>query len=351
MKKSIIASAIAATVLSTSAYSMETASELAAMLESMPTVYGNVQLAWGHGDTEGSGSTGGLVDNGSTIGFKHSHQINDDLKAFIKIEFDGFNADDKGHGRGQIRLDEAFFGVQGDFGRVIIGSEDSEYEKNVSTINNYWEYFGSTTSAYSTGEGDLIQYSSNSMDGFKVFAAIELDNSGTDAVAAKAAVPGVSFAVDAVPATERQNPFQIGVGYSVDALTLALAYDSNDGQGDDAEGSIGLHADYVMDNFKIVGEVETTDDHSDVISFLGVYTAGANQYALGLSQTEYEGAVSDGDNAAYADGDSQTMVTLQALHNLSGNMYVYATAKFTSSEKGTTDADSEGVAIGATYYF
>jgi len=320
MKKSIIASAIAATVLSTSAYSMETASELAAMLESMPTVYGNVQLAWAHNDVEGSGGTGGLVDNGSTIGFKHSHQINDDLKAFVKIEFDGLNADDKATSKAgsTIRLDEAFFGVQGDFGRVIIGSEDSEFEKNVATINNHWEHVGSTNTFYSTGEGDLVQYSSNSMDGFKVFAAVELDASNTE------------------------NPFQIGVGYSVDALTLALAYDSNDGQNTaakDADGTIGLHASYAMDNFKITGEFETTNDVADVIALLGVYSAGANQYSLGLSQTDLE------------NDDSETIVALQALHNLSGNMYVYATAAFSSAEASNVDKDSETVAIGATYYF
>jgi len=319
MKKSIIASAIAATVISTSAYSMETASELAAMLESMPTVYGNVQLAWGHGDEEGVGGTDGLVDNGSTIGFKHSHQINDDLKAFVKIEFDGLAADDKATSKAgsTIRLDEAFFGVQGDFGRVIVGSEDSEFEKNVATINNHWEFYGSTRDLYTTGEGDLVQYASNSMDGFKVFAAVELDSSEAP----------------------RQNPFQLGLGYSVDALTVALAYDSNDGQGDDADGTIGLHASYAMDNFKVTGEIQTQNDVADSIALLGVYSAGANQYSLGLSQTDYEG------------DDKSSAIVVQALHNVSSNTYVYATAKFASDEVSNVDTDSKGVAIGATYYF
>ena len=87
MKKTLIASAVAAT-LSTSAFAMDSASDLAAKLDSMPTVYGNIQLAYYYADSDPGTYGNALVDNGSTIGLKHEHEIAPGLTGFLKIELD-----------------------------------------------------------------------------------------------------------------------------------------------------------------------------------------------------------------------------------------------------------------------
>ena len=209
MKKTLIASAVAAAALSTSAFAMDPASELAAKLDSMPTVYGNIQLAWAHTDVDpGNSETTGLVDNGSTIGFKHSHEISPGLTGFLKAELE-FDADDKAGNGGLNAFDEAYIGVKGDFGKVWVGSDDSVYEQNIDYVVNFFEYAEyNIGGSYSTGEGDLVQYVSPSMGGFSAFGAVQI-NSNED--------QGSAY------------PYQLGVSYAVDAVTVALAMDSNDG--------------------------------------------------------------------------------------------------------------------------
>jgi len=302
MNKTIIASAIAATLLSTSAFAAEMA---------MPTVYGNIQLAWTHGDTDGDGGTSGLANNGSTIGFKHSAKVNDDLTAFAKIEYNVNNSDDSSNPG--LTLDEAYVGVKGNFGKVWIGSDDSVYE-NYIDLGDGFEALGVTTGDnYSGFEGNQVQFVSSSMEGFQVFASVELDASADD----------------------RENAFQLGLAYSADNLTLAIGMDSNDSDGDDAKSTFGVSATYTMDNLKLVGAIQSRDEVSDIVTANAVYTAGANQYILSLSHTSEE-----------SDEDT-TVVGLQALHNLSSNMYVYAETAFFNME----DAKTKDFAVGVTYLF
>jgi len=327
MNKTIIASAIAATLLSTSAFAAEMA---------MPTVYGNIQLAWTHGDTDGDGGTSGLANNGSTIGFKHSAKVNDDLTAFAKIEYNVNNSDDSSNPG--LTLDEAYVGVKGNFGKVWIGSDDSVYE-NYIDLGDGFEALGVTTGDnYSGFEGNQVQFVSSSMEGFQVFASVELDASSTsDTYAIDNDSDSATFGdVVLVPgATERNNAFQLGLAYSADNLTLAIGMDSNDSDGDDAKSTFGVSATYTMDNLKLVGAIQSRDEVSDIVTANAVYTAGANQYILSLSHTSEE-----------SDEDT-TVVGLQALHNLSSNMYVYAETAFFNME----DAKTKDFAVGVTYLF
>jgi len=301
MNKSIIASAIAATLLSTSA--------LAAA--DMPTVYGNIQLKWQHSDTDGNGGTTGLANNGSTIGFKHSAKVNDDLTAFAKIEYNVNNSDNQNDDG--LTLDEAYVGVEGNFGKVWIGSDDSVYGEYIDLVDGFDALGVVDGVSYSTGQGDLVQFVSSSMEGFQVFAAVQLDASDAG----------------------RENAFQLGLAYSADALTLALAMDSNDSDGDDAKSTFGVSATYTMDNLKLVGEIHTRDEVSDVVAAAAIYTAGANQYQLTLAHASFE------------DDTDSTTVGLQALHNMSSNMYVYAEAAFMDKES----SDKTDFAVGVLYAF
>ncbi|GAA3569079.1 porin [Marinobacter xestospongiae] len=323
MKKTLIASAIAAATFSASA--------LAA--DNMPTVYGNIQYALAHDNFDGGPSTVDHFDNGSTLGVKHSHEIAPGLEGFFKLELDGFDADDKTKGRGRVRLDEAYIGVKGDsFGKIWVGSDDSLYERKIDQIANFYEVATiSIGGSYSTGEGDLIQYETPSFGGLTLGAAVQVNGDVENA--------------------EKSYPYQLAAAYEMGGVELALAMDSNDNHDGNAENTYGLRAAYGADSFTVSAEYQTRKDAYDVAGLMGVYTIGANQFAL-----SYELATADDANDTERD-----TVTLQALHNVSDNMYVYFEGylgggdevySYTDSQGNTASTDERSIAsVGAVYYF
>ena len=327
MKKTLIASAIAAATISGTALAQES---------SLPTVYGNIQYALSHTNVEGGGSSLDHYDNGSTLGVTHDHEIAPGITGFFKLELDGFNADDKSYGRGQARLDEAYIGVKGDnFGQIWVGSDDSTYERTIDQISNFYEAANlSIGGSYSTGEGDLIQYQSPSFGGLTLGAAVQVNGDST--------------------AGGKSYPYQLAAVYAVDSLELAFAMDSNDGSTNysgttatdpNNENTYGLRASYKLDDLKISGQYQTRKEVADVFGLIGVYTMGANQFAL-----SYEMAVADD-----ANDTERTTVTLQALHNLSDNMYVYFEGYLGGGDDGVygvaTESEASVAVVGAVYYF
>lgn len=329
MKKTLIASAIAAISFSGSALAMESASELAAKMDSMPTVYGNIQYVLYHEDV--AGGTHGLehADNGSTLGVKHDHEIAPGITGFFKLELDGFNADDKSYGRGQVRLDEAYIGVKGDsFGQIWVGSDDSTYESAVDKIANFYEFgaynFGG---GYDTGEGDLIQYMSPSFGGLVLGAAVQV-NGDNDTQKAK-----------------KSYPFQLAATYAMDNLELAFAVDSNDGSAGSNENTYGLRGTFNLDSLSLTGQFQTRKDAGDLYGIHAVYALGSSQFAA-----SYEYAVADDANDTKAD-----TITVQALHNLSDNMYVYVEGYLGNGDDGVygvaNESERSALAVGGVYYF
>jgi predicted porin len=322
MKKTLLASAVAAATFSGAVAAAD-----------MPTVYGNIQYALSYTDVEnGAGDKfNGIehADNGSTLGIKHSHEIAPGLTGFLKAEME-FDADEKGEGKGLTDLDEAYIGIQGDsFGKIWVGSDDSTYERAIDIIYNFHEIGSDIGGSYDTGEGDLIQYESPSFGGLKLGAAVQV-NGDADG-------------------SEKSYPYQLAAIYGVDALEVAFAMDSNDGDDANAENTYGLRATYTMGDLSLTGEYQTRKDVADVFGIMGVYTLGANQFALSYQ-------VNDDDDS----GDKNDTLAVQALHNLSDNMYVYAEAYISNADSdveyevgGFTASGEERstLALGAVYYF
>ncbi|WP_416396834.1 porin [Allohahella sp. A8] len=358
MKKTLLASAVTLATLTTGTFAADTtpqidsAAALAQRLDSMPQVYGNVQLAWvyseadknilsDNGDVEFfEGSTvSGLEDNGSTIGLTHEHEISPGLEAFMKIELDGIDGDDKAKGRGRIKLDEAYIGLKGDFGQVWVGSDDSAYERLIDGIKQYYEIVVfNTGTVYNTGEGDLLQYTSPSFSGLTLHGAVELDGSFEDADGND--VGG-------------ENPYQLGVQYADHQFSLAVAMDSNDSS--NAGNTYGVRGAFQMGDLELSALYSTTTDVRDDYGLMAIYSMGANTFAA-----SYEFSTPDGD------GEDTSVISLQALHSFSDNLYVYTELYFvTSDEEGFIDinpddadnslvetgADATHLALGAVYAF
>jgi len=245
MKKTLIASAIAAAGFSSVALAQENlgmmdtqaqmdAAELAASMDAMPTVYGNIQLAVSYDNEENGGEDGwNHFDNGSTIGIKHDHELAPGWTAFGKIELEGISADNKSQSEGLSALDEAYIGVESDdFGKLWVGSDDSQYEVLIDGINQYYEVatYNYKAGMYETGEGDLIQYTSPSFSGLTLHAAVSFQGKRDDA-----------YDDDLGNNNGGDFPYQLGVQYTADMFSVAIAMDSNDAAAD-TSNSYGIHA-------------------------------------------------------------------------------------------------------------
>ncbi|PXX89303.1 porin [Marinobacter vulgaris] len=356
MKKTLIASAIAAATFSGSALAqMEaSASELAARMDSMPTVYGNIQYAITHTDFENGGSEVSHFDNGSTIGIKHDHEVAPGITAFLKLELEGISADNKAGNKnntaeidsagnvtrsddsgGLNELDEAYIGIKGDsFGQIWVGSDDSQYEQLIGGVVEYYEVAGLNTGLdYTTGEGDLIQYVSPSFSGFTFHGAVAFQGDGDPQY------------------DEKAYPYQLGAKYSADMLTIAVAMDSNDADSTSSENTYGVNVSadvtneltvgalYSMRGSKEVGGLAITEGQKNA-QIYARYSLGANGFAASYEMSE-----------ADAGDDEATVLTLQALHNVSDNLYVYTEGYLRNDDNGTTDEDTTQLAVGAVYYF
>ncbi|MEQ5836439.1 porin [Marinobacter sp. NFXS9] len=332
MKKTLIASAVAAATFSGAALAQEA---------NLPEVYGNIQLVYVNSNADGDSNQ--LADNGSTLGVKHSHELMPGVEGFFKAELE-FDADNKASNGGLNSFDEAYVGVKGDsFGQVWVGSDDSTYESAIDEIANYYEYAGqSQGGSYSTGEGDLIQYRTPSFGGLTFGAAVQINGSGDDQYNGT-----------------NSYPYQLAAMYEMGGLELAVAMDSNDGatkysKSFDAvdpanndvnnENTYGVRASYSMDNLRLTGEFQTRKDVSDVYGLFAGYNMGSNTFAVSWERT-----------APDADGaDDIDVYTVQALHNLSDHMYVYVEGYLGQGDDNYAYADEDqqtDLAIGTTYYF
>lgn len=349
MKKTLIASAIAAAIASGSVQAQvtQTASDLAARMDSMPTVYGNIQYVLYHDNIDGGESAVEHADNGSTLGVMHDHDFAPGLTGFFKIEVDRMGVDDIST-ESSFRIDEAYIGVRGEnFGQIWAGTDDTIYELAVTEISEFYEVaFLSRFVDYDTGEGDMVQYLSPSFGGLTVGAAVQINGDGDSQV------------------DKKSYPWQLAAMYEVDALELAFAVDSNDGgraydgfnrvPSPNNENTYGFRASYNMDNLRLTGEAHTRKDVSDTFGVMGVYTLGKNQFALSYELTQYDDEFTGQGSAELAGNDVDT-VTLQALHNLSDHMYVYFEGYLGTGDDGVYDvvdkSERSVASVGAVYYF
>ena len=364
MKKTLIASAIAAVTFSGSALAMESASTLAARMDSMPQVYGNVQYVYTYSDSDVNGSGGALDDNGTTIGFKHSNAITPGIEGFVKIELEVKAADEKGGGNGLTDLDEAYIGIRGDsFGQVWIGSDDTQYESLLGDYGNWVFEYASLNpyGSYTTGEGDMLQYASPSFGGLTLHAGVQLNGDNETTTEQFIDKKGTLTAVDDVLDTRDVNgdksfPYQLAASYSMNDLTLSLVMDSNDSSADASnENSYGLSAEYALGNLVLDAYYDTRKGLSgaenndlvldgiegrDQVGVMASYNMGANTF-----RAAYEMSAADTSNL---DVD---VITLQALHNVSDNIYVYTELAQSNRDVGSLDEEINQMNVGAVYYF
>lgn len=335
MKKTLIASAIAAATFS---------GTVLAQSSNLPTVYGNIQFAISHDNIDGGPSTVEHFDNGSTLGVLHDHMLAPGVTGFFRLEIDrlfanditSFEEDDD-----RFRVEHGYIGVRGEnFGQIWLGTDDSAYETAVAEISEFFEVGTlSLAPSFDTGESDLIQYRSPVFNGLSLAGSVQFNGNSS---------------------IKKSYPWQLAALYEVNNLELAFAVDSNDGgtafnsRNDPSlnnENTYGFRASYTLDNLRLTGEYHTRKDVSDTFGVMGIYTLGANQFALAYEQQKDD----------FGAENKRDTITLQALHNLSDNLYVYVEGylgggddvyEYTDGTGATAASDERSIAsVGATYYF
>jgi predicted porin len=301
MKKSIIAIAVSTAALaSVPTFAAE---------GSTADIYGNIQYAYTNGD---DGSE--FADNGSTFGFKGETTISDDLTAFFKYELEA-DADEKSGDTGvQVNLDQAFVGLKGNFGKVQVGTFDSIYNNAIQDSVDQFENLGFSSND-TTSEGDTIAYFSPSFGGLELQASAQVndkDKSGT--------------------------ALTLVGKYSVDALTVALGFDSLENDQTDDENTIGLNVGYqVMPALNVSAKFETTKDAEDRIGL-------AARYGYGAGDVYASAQVISPDS-----GDEYNEFGAGVTYSLASNVYVYGEVASIEASS-TADADTQ-TAVGVYYGF
>lgn len=314
MKKSIIAIAVSSAVFASLPAQAAEGSSV--------DVYGNIQFAYSDKD---AGTD--LEDNGSTIGVKGETKVSDDLTAFFKYELE-FKADqtenrDNSDSYNESKLDQAFVGLQGNFGKVQIGSFDTVYNNAIQDSVNQFEYLG-MTSANGTSEGDTIAYFSPSMNGFEVHVAAQVKGDNSELAASN--TDGVSgMAV---------------VTYSMDMMSVALGYDARENTSTDPKATTGLAVTVMpMDSLSVTAKYETTEDTQDIYGLAARYGYGAGDVYASYQNINPDAAGSE-DYNEYAAG---------VTYSLASNVYVFGeVGKFENASNSDTDTQT---AVGVYYGF
>lgn len=315
MKKSIIAIAVSSAALASVSVQAAEGSTV--------DVYGNIQYAYSDAD---AGSD--FEDNGSTIGLKGETKISDDLTAFFKYEVE-FKADQK-EDRGatdnynESKLDQAFVGLKGSFGKVQVGSFDTIYNNAIQDSVDQFEYLG-MTNASKTSEGDTIAYFSPSMNGFEVQVAAQVKGNST------------ANTVD----DEDDGTSVMGVvKYSTDLVSVALGYDSRENTSTDPKATTGLAVTVTpMANLSVTGKYETTEDTKDILGLAARYGYGYGDLYGSFENIDEDGAGKDKFNE-YAAG---------VTYNLASNVYVFGeVGKYENADDNDTDTKTS---VGVYYGF
>lgn len=329
MKKTLVASAVAAAIVSSNTLAMDQADRIILdRVGNEPGMYGNIQLAYGYTSTEigdaGEITDNDFFDNGSTLGFKHSHEVAPGLEAFMKIELE-FEADAKETSNGIDVLDEAYIGLAGSFGYVAVGSDDTVYEW-VNPLD-FTEASNFTGEIAKNQEGDQVQYATPEIAG------------------------GLKLGVSAPIVNGTPYAAEFAGMYSVDMFEVALAYSMGSTvDGVETGDSIGLAGTFNIGDLALIGQYETKSSDStdagdvagtevDLYGLAAIYALGSTQLALGYLDKSYDTDV------------DEDLIFVQALHNLSDQFYMYVEYENGTLNVDDGNADVENLYVGAAYVF
>lgn len=312
MRKKILASAVAATLMAP----MAQAITLMESDTSKVDMYGRLVL-----QVQNTEATSEIQDNGSRIGFRANHAINDDLSTYGRVEF-RFAADERQRAEDGVFNDlrNSYIGLKGNFGDVRVGNFDTVYYELVSSALDVPEDSGFVTldGGSTKGRGDAVAYMN--------------------------AVGPLEFALQAThqPEVEGEQDEEVNlmgaVSYSMDMLTLGFGVNQcKSCVGGEDEAIIGASVKVkASDALSVYGLGETQKDNKNV------YALGAS-YGYGNGDIYAQTALEDFDV-----DNTDDKVTYMVGFNYDLNSKTYLFAEFYDDD---ADGDNYELTLGARLNF
>ncbi|NLY17318.1 MAG: porin [Gammaproteobacteria bacterium] len=327
------------------------------------TIYGRAHVSVDYLDDGAKYSKTNLSSNSSRLGFKGSHDISPDLKAFFQIEQQiNFATGSEDGDSGNFSTRDTFVGLAGNFGAVQVGRFDSPFKVARGPANLFGDQVGDMRNLTRVGDArfderydNTLQYTTPDLNGFRIKLAYSTYE-GQNAVEDKDSSDAGSVALSYV-----RGPFEGALAYE------KVGKDSSKGKRD----GLRLAAAYKLtDNFKMVGFYQNVDYKggsnaalrkqlsSDTYGLGGEYKLSSNTALKAMWMTR------DADDSDY--GADMWVVGVE--HKLDKAVRVYANyavtdnnkaAKLTpwrqarSAKPGATMAGKEasGLSVGLRYDF
>lgn len=310
MRKSLLASAVAATMMAP----MAQAITLMENEDSKVRLSGRIVLQMNTND-----ETSVIEDNGSRFAFNISHNIGNGMTAYGNAEF-RFQADERSTDPVFTDRRNSYLGVKGSFGDVRVGNFDSVYYSLVSSAFDIPEEAGfvSLDTGSLQSRGDAIAYM-NSFGDLNI--AVQAKHQPKTAT------------------NSQKLSIAAAASYSMDMFTFGLGFNQNKegvGSGNDEEvigASVTVQA---ADNLSVYGLFETQDKNKDVLALGATFGYGKGDLYTQVSIEDFDASGTD-DLVTYMVG---------ANYKFSRKFYVFG-------EFADTDADGTnwGLTTGARLNF
>jgi len=320
--------------------------EVTHRMDMLPEVYGQISLAYEHNHTN-DGVTGGksrFKNNESFFGARNQHEIMPGLDGFFRAEwwFDPNDEDNTFE-----NLEFAYIGVDGDFGRVWAGTDDTVYQQQLDHVADFFESEfrvgaegvdqpRNIPGPYDTGRSRLLQYSTPVNNGWQFHGAVQLNEDGDQDVLEEEG--------------KSSRPFQLVSTYQSGNWEWALGMDSNEGgTGPDNENTYGGRGTYERDQWSMTAQYQRREGIGNVFGFLSTYSIGPNQFAFAYERGRgKDDEMADNDGFWLEDGERVHTYTVQVMHDLSEHMRLYVEGHQAESDD---NAHRRDLMIGAAYSF
>lgn len=295
-------------------------------------IYGRAHVSVDFLDDGAKYSKTNLSSNSSRLGFKGSHEISPNLKAFFQIEQQiNFATGSEDGDSGNFSTRDTFVGLGGNFGAVQMGRFDSPFKVARGPANLFGDQVGDMRNLTRVGDArfderydNTLQYTTPDLNGFRIKLAYSTYE-GQNAVEDKDSSDAGSVALSYV-----RGPFEGALAYE------KVGKDSSKGKRD----GLRLAAAYKLtDSFKMVGFYQTVDYKggaanaagaalrkqlsSDTYGLGGEYKIGSNTALKAMWMTR------DADDSDY--GADMWVVGVE--HKLDKAVRVYANYAVTDNNK------------------
>ena len=307
MKKTIVASAIAAVVAAPAAFADV-------------SVYGKAHMAMQQKDM-GAGGTDvdSIASRASRFGVKASEDLGNGMKAFVKMEWgtdtlDGGSAVSlSSNGSGtvtqQFTARDANMGISGDFGTVAIGRMGGPHKGTLYAVGNVQLADANGGADFAGGFDSKSGRVSNALAYSNSFNGVDLtiatvgndttDNYDDTAISLTTTVGGVKLSAANLNQSGTDDDITIvGAKFGMGGLTVGVVYEEVDDATNDTD-TMGVSASYAMGNNVLSLSASSRD-------FQTAGTADTDRMAVGF---EHKLGKKTSIYASYADVDTGTTST------------------------------------------